>query len=190
MTTSHLDDPWATIHDKDGRGKLRDSYRVDGPFDLMFHRSQSRKRGIQSKIPNLSIGDVRQSFVQLRMMGPSLTSDTMLFSGMTAGRFALLYIIKTYKGAKTRRRKNMFDREQDDAGAGADADADAEEDANANGGSDQTRVHGHRNGRPCGLSRRTQLLQGDPCRFDGEALLQECRGVRDVEGAGVLLPAE
>lgn len=178
-TVTHLEDPWSTIHANQGCGDLKNCYRVDGAFDLMFHRSQSRKKGMQSKIPSLSIGDVRQSFVQLRMMAPNVNSDTMLFSGMTAGRFALLYIIKTYKGAKNRRRKNLCANQTTTTHPESENGEGAAHDPHSSG------LHGHPDGRPGGVRRGEELLQGYTPWIHKEAFFQEQGGVCPVEAEGV-----
>lgn len=95
MNRSHLTDPNCTIYD---HGRLRECYQAEQPLDLTFDEDKHQKRkGIQSKIPGLSIGDVRQSFQQLRVLGPALNCDSVLWNGQTAGSFALEYLIKTYE---------------------------------------------------------------------------------------------
>lgn len=92
---SHLTDADCTIYKG---GRLRECYQPEQPLDLTFDEDKHQKRkGIQSKIPGLSIGDVRQSFQQLRVLGPALNCDSVLWNGQTAGSFALEYLIKTYE---------------------------------------------------------------------------------------------
>ena len=99
LERTHLCDPACTIYQSDGR--LRDCYRPEQCLDLTFNEERHRKRkGIQSKIPGLSIGDVRQSFQQLRVLGANLHCDSVLWNGQTAGAFALEYLIKTYEQKK------------------------------------------------------------------------------------------
>jgi hypothetical protein len=94
--TMHLEDPYAHLYDT--RGNLLPCYEVNGSMDLSFdHNKHIRKKGQASKIPNMTIGDVRQCFMQLRLMKKTVTSKTHLWNGMQAGEFAILYIIKTYK---------------------------------------------------------------------------------------------
>ena len=99
MELSHLTDPNCTIYDK--KGVMRTCYQHDQWLDLTFDEVKQKKRkGIESKIPGLSIGDVRQSFQQLRVLGNTLNCDSVLWNGQTAGRFALEYLIKTYEQKK------------------------------------------------------------------------------------------
>ena len=96
MRNTHLTNPACTLYDSHGR--LRPCYCAEGPLDLTFNEEKFFKRkGIQSKIPGLSIGDVRQSFQQLRVLGGSLSCDSVLWNGQTAGSFALEYLIRTYE---------------------------------------------------------------------------------------------
>lgn len=55
-----------------------------------------------SRIQGMTVGDVRQCFSQMRDM-PSLTSNTTLWCGMTAGNFAFQYLVNT---AGSSRRKS------------------------------------------------------------------------------------
>lgn len=94
-------DPWESIYDNDG--KLKRSYeRVNGT---------ARRSKCQSKIPTMTIGDVRQAFVQLRILSQQtqLTPDTVLFNGMTAGRFSIEYIVRNYTNtsSKNKKQENM-----------------------------------------------------------------------------------
>lgn len=99
MRNTHLTNSACTLYDKQGR--LRPCYRAEGALDLTFNEDKYHKRkGIQSKIPGLSIGDVRQSFQQLRVLGGSLNCDSVLWNGQTAGAFALEYLIRTYEQKK------------------------------------------------------------------------------------------
>jgi hypothetical protein len=82
------ENPYDVIYDK--HGKLKSLYQRVGNY--------TRRSRCQSKIPNLTIGDVRQIFVQLRMLQTNgqLKSDSVLFNGMTAGHFAIEYIVRNY----------------------------------------------------------------------------------------------
>jgi hypothetical protein len=51
-------------------------------------------------MPGLSIGDIRQSFQQLRVLGAALNCDSVLWNGQTAGSFALEYLIRTHEQKK------------------------------------------------------------------------------------------
>ncbi len=87
--------PFTSMYNE--HGELRQCYQADGVHDFMCKHSRKVKYGgIMSKIPNMTIGDVRQSFVQLRMLANSVSSTTVLWNGMTAGKFSILYIVKTH----------------------------------------------------------------------------------------------
>lgn len=91
-------DPWETIYDDSG--KLKANYeRLGGTY--------ARRSKCQSKIPNMTIGDVRQAFVQLRMLSQQtqLTPDTVLFNGMTAGRFSIEYIVRNYNNSSSKKKQ-------------------------------------------------------------------------------------
>lgn len=104
MRHTHLSNPLCTLYDS--HGKLRQCYAADAMLDLCFNEEKFHKRkGIQSKMPGLSIGDVRQSFQQLRVLGSSLNCDSVLWNGQTAGAFALEYLIRTYEQKKRSAKK-------------------------------------------------------------------------------------
>lgn len=56
-----------------------------------------------SKVTNMSVGDVRQCFQQMRNT-PDLRSSTVLWCGVTAGQFALAYLLQTAHSSSRRRR--------------------------------------------------------------------------------------
>ena len=56
-----------------------------------------------TQINNMSVGDVRQCFQQMRNT-PNLTSSTVLWCGITAGQFALAYLLQTAQSSAKRRR--------------------------------------------------------------------------------------
>ena len=55
-----------------------------------------------SRIQGMTVGDVRQCFSQMRSTS-SLTSTTTLWCGITAGNFALRYLVNT-SGASRKRK--------------------------------------------------------------------------------------
>ena len=80
------------------------------------------KKKIQSSIPELTVGEERKLFNQIRKSAAYIQPDTLLFNGWTAGGFALTYIIqhhmkrkrkaeeKTQSGENTKRsRLKTFD---------------------------------------------------------------------------------
>lgn len=56
-----------------------------------------------SRISNMTVGDVRHCFAQMRSR-PSLRSSMVLWCGMTAGEFALQYLIHTTGMARKKKR--------------------------------------------------------------------------------------
>lgn len=56
-----------------------------------------------SRVTNMTVGDVRQCFQQMRNT-PDLTSSTVLWCGVTAGQFALAYLLQTANSSSRRRR--------------------------------------------------------------------------------------
>lgn len=58
------------------------------------------KKKIQSSIPELTVGEERKLFNQIRKSAAYITPDTLLFNGWTAGGFALTYIIQHHMKRK------------------------------------------------------------------------------------------
>jgi hypothetical protein len=58
------------------------------------------KKKIQSSIPELTVGEERKLFNQIRKSAGYITPDTLLFNGWTAGGFALTYIIQHHMKRK------------------------------------------------------------------------------------------
>jgi len=55
-----------------------------------------------SRIQGMTVGDVRQCFSQMRST-PCLTSATTLWCGITAGNFALRYLVNTAGASRKRK---------------------------------------------------------------------------------------
>ena len=58
------------------------------------------KKKIQSSIPELTVGEERKLFNQIRKSAAYISPDTLLFNGWTAGGFALTYIIQHHMKRK------------------------------------------------------------------------------------------
>lgn len=58
------------------------------------------KKKIQSSIPELTVGEERKLFNQIRKSAAYITPETLLFNGWTAGGFALTYIIQHHMKRK------------------------------------------------------------------------------------------
>ena len=67
---------------------------------LTMSRKQSRCS--LSRIHDMTVGDVRQCFSQMRHT-IDLNAKTILWCGITAGHFALQYIVYTTGGSRKRR---------------------------------------------------------------------------------------
>jgi hypothetical protein len=74
--------------------KNEDAFSLSSP--LMVQKNVSR-------INNMTVGDVRQCFQQMRNT-PDLKSSTVLWCGVTAGQFALAYLLQTTNSTSRRRR--------------------------------------------------------------------------------------
>ena len=59
------------------------------------------KNGL-SRVTSMTVGDVRQCFQQMRNTA-DLRSSTVLWCGITAGQFALLYLLQTAHSSSRRR---------------------------------------------------------------------------------------
>lgn len=55
-----------------------------------------------SRIEGMTVGDVRQCFSQMRAT-PCLTAETTLWCGITAGHFALRYLVNTAGSSRKKR---------------------------------------------------------------------------------------
>tara|TARA_Y100000591_G_C21851452_1_gene711923 strand:- start:4258 stop:4557 length:300 start_codon:yes stop_codon:yes gene_type:complete len=81
------------------------------------------KKKIQSSIESLSVGDERRCFNQIRRAADYITEDTLLWNGLSAGSFALQYIIGHHSKRKKkaeeknniegRKKKNTLQFEQE-----------------------------------------------------------------------------
>ena len=63
---------------------------------------QEKAKKSLSRIDNMTVGDVRQCFSQMRAAA-HLTSSTILWCGMSAGDFALQYLISTVGTSRKKR---------------------------------------------------------------------------------------
>ena len=62
--------------------------------DILITNSRSKNARSLSRINDMTVGDVRQCFSQMRNT-PSLKSNTTLWCGISAGNFALRYLVNT-----------------------------------------------------------------------------------------------
>ncbi len=76
----------------------------------MDDKSLNVKKKIQSSIPELSVGDERKCFNQIRKASEYIRPDSLLWNGWPAGQFALSYVI----GHHTKRKKKQEERQNND----------------------------------------------------------------------------
>lgn len=68
-------------------------------------RTQRHRSTAQSRLGDMTVGDIRYCFQQLRSAGKDLNPDMMLYNGETAGEFALKYLRETSTAMRNRRKK-------------------------------------------------------------------------------------
>ena len=67
-------------------------------------RTQRYRSTAQSRLGDMTVGDIRYCFQQLRNAGENLNSDMILYNGQCAGEFALQYLQETSNATKKRRK--------------------------------------------------------------------------------------
>jgi len=67
-------------------------------------RSQRHRSTAQSRLGDMTVGDIRYCFQQLRNAGKDLSPDMMLYNGQSAGEFALKYLRETSTATRKRRK--------------------------------------------------------------------------------------
>ena len=68
-------------------------------------RTQRHRSTAQSRLGDMTVGDIRYCFQQLRQAGKDLHPDMMLYNGQSAGEFALKYLRETSTAMRKRRKK-------------------------------------------------------------------------------------
>lgn len=68
-------------------------------------RTQRHRSTAQSRLGDMTVGDIRYCFQQLRNAGKDLNPDMMLYNGQSAGEFALKYLRETSTAMRKRRKK-------------------------------------------------------------------------------------
>ena len=94
----HLNEPFARLYTQ--KGALRTAYRPGERFELSTR--MNGQAGTNSKIPHMTIGEVRQCFQQIRLLREDVSMETILFNGMPAGKFAIDYILYSGTAVTTR----------------------------------------------------------------------------------------
>ena len=69
-------------------------------------RTQRYRSTAQSRLGDMTVGDIRYCFQQLRNAGDNLSSEMILYNGQCAGEFALQYLQETSSATKKRRKNN------------------------------------------------------------------------------------
>ena len=68
-------------------------------------RTQRHRSTAQSRLGDMTVGDIRYCFQQLRNAGKDLNPEMMLYNGQSAGEFALKYLRETSTAMRKRRKK-------------------------------------------------------------------------------------
>jgi len=96
---------------------IRDPFSDKTPMEKSMtlrqsKRTQRYRSTAKSRILGMTVGDIRYCFQQLRAAGDSLTPYFILYNGLYAGEFTLMYLIETSNSMKKRRRKNKCEKEK------------------------------------------------------------------------------
>jgi hypothetical protein len=75
---------------------------------MRLENLQKPKKKIQSSIPELSVGDERKCFNQIRKAAAYIKPDSLLWNGWPAGKFALDYVI----GHHMKRKKKAEEKQE------------------------------------------------------------------------------
>lgn len=76
-------------------------------------RTQRYRSTAQSRLGDMTVGDIRYCFQQLRNAGPELHPEMMLYNGLCAGEFALKYLQETSNATRKRRKKDYNKEEEE-----------------------------------------------------------------------------
>ena len=77
----------------------------NSPGARYVKRTQRHRSTAQSRLGDMTVGDIRYCFQQLRSAGKDLDPDMMLYNGQSAGEFALKYLRETSTAMRKRRKK-------------------------------------------------------------------------------------
>lgn len=80
----------------------RDAYT---PRSKNAKRTQRHRSTAQSRLDDMTVGDIRYCFQQLRNAGKDLRPEMMLYNGQSAGEFALKYLRETSTAMRKRRKR-------------------------------------------------------------------------------------
>ncbi len=98
---------------------IRDPFSEKSPLEKSMtlrqsKRTQRYRSTAKSRILGMTVGDIRYCFQQLRAAGDTLTPYFILYNGLYAGEFTLMYLIETSNSMKKRRRKRKNEEETED----------------------------------------------------------------------------
>ncbi|CAM9816925.1 unnamed protein product, partial [Ectocarpus sp. 4 AP-2014] len=68
-------------------------------------RTQRHRSTAQSRLGDMTVGDIRYCFQQLRNAGSDPSPDMILFNGQSAGEFAVKYLRETSTAMRNWRRR-------------------------------------------------------------------------------------
>lgn len=103
---------------------IRDPFSEKTPLEKKMtlrqsKRTQRYRSTAKSRILGMTVGDIRYCFQQLRAAGDTLTPYFILYNGLYAGEFTLMYLIETSNSMKKRRRRR---KNEEDTGGGESFD--------------------------------------------------------------------
>ena len=75
-------------------------------------RTQRYRSTAQSRLGDMTVGDIRYCFQQLRNAGDNLCPEMILYNGQCAGEFALKYLTETSNAMRKRRKKTISKKEE------------------------------------------------------------------------------
>lgn len=99
-------------------------------------RTQRHRSTAQSRLGDMTVGDIRYCFQQLRNAGKNLSPEMMLYNGQSAGEFALKYLRETSTATRKRRKKlaRVVSNTPEDGGEGKEEDGVVEQANGSNTG--------------------------------------------------------
>ena len=75
-------------------------------------RTQRYRSTAQSRLGDMTVGDIRYCFQQLRNAGDDLSPEMILYNGQCAGEFALKYLTETSNAMRKRRKKTVSKKDE------------------------------------------------------------------------------
>lgn len=117
--TKRKHDEISTVEDEDKISKLNplrcpfsETTSVSSQTTRQSKRTQRYRSTAQSRLGDMTVGDIRYCFQQLRNAGDDLNPEMMLYNGQCAGEFALKYLTETSNAMRKRRKKTSSKQEE------------------------------------------------------------------------------